>query len=100
VFLEKLNAQGWLNLFTNTKRGCFVPNLVEFYANCIVTIGVVTSTVQGHKLRFDPRDLGEMLGVPYDGFDVYVHQDKSVFGDKRLMELTHKLAPKPHLTES
>jgi len=31
VFLEKLEAQGWLDLFTDTKRGCSVPNLPEFY---------------------------------------------------------------------
>jgi len=37
VFLEKLDAQGWLDLFTNTKRCCSVPGLAEFYANCIVT---------------------------------------------------------------
>jgi len=33
VFLEKLKAQGWLYLFTNTKRGYFVPELDAFYAN-------------------------------------------------------------------
>jgi len=31
---------------------------------------------------------------------VYVHEDKSVPGDEQLLELTCKLAPKPHLTES
>ena len=31
---------------------------------------------------------------------MYVHEDKSVLGDERLLELTRKLAPKPHLTES
>jgi len=36
VFLEKLEAQGWLALFTNTKTGCSVPDLAEFYANCVV----------------------------------------------------------------
>jgi len=34
VFLEKLEAQGWLDLFIHTKRGCSVPDLAEFYANC------------------------------------------------------------------
>jgi len=33
VFLENLEDQGWLDLFTNTKRGCFIPELAEFYAN-------------------------------------------------------------------
>ena len=43
----------------NTKRGCSVPDLVEFYANCVV----VTNTVNGHELRFDTSDLGELLEV-------------------------------------
>jgi len=33
LFLDKLQAQGWLELFTNTHKGCSVPDLVEFYAN-------------------------------------------------------------------
>ena len=87
-------------MFTNTKRGCSVPDLAEFYANCIVTNGVVTSTVDSYKLRFNARDLGEMLGVRSEGFDVYMRGDKSVLNEERLLELTHKLAPKPHLTMS
>ena len=47
----------------NTKRGCSVPDLAEFYANCVVTSGVVTNTVNGHELRFDTSDLGELLEV-------------------------------------
>ena len=58
-----------------------------------------TSTVNGHDLRFDAKKLGEMLGVPSDGFDMYVREDKSVLGDEQLWELTRKLTPKPHLTE-
>jgi len=37
VFLQKLEAQGWLDLFTDTKKGWSVPDLAEFYANCVVT---------------------------------------------------------------
>ena len=33
VFLEKLRAQGWLELFTNTQMGCSQPDVAEFYAN-------------------------------------------------------------------
>jgi len=50
VFLDKLKAQGWLHLFTNTQMGCFVPKLAEFYANCMVTNGIVTSEVFGKKI--------------------------------------------------
>ena len=77
-----------MDLFTNTKRGCSVPDLAEFYANCIVTNEVVASIVKGHKLRFDTRDWGEMLGVSSEGFDVYVQEDKSVLGEEWLLELT------------
>jgi len=92
VFLKKLEAQGWLELFTTTKRGCFVPELAQFYANYVVTKGLVTSTVNGHKLRFDAGDLGELLGVSLEGFDVHVCEDKSVLGDERLLKLTQRLA--------
>ena len=33
LFLDKLQSQSWLELFTNTHRGCTVPDVVEFYAN-------------------------------------------------------------------
>jgi len=75
VFLEKLRAQGSLDLFTNTQLKCSVPNLAEFYANCKFTNGVVTSEVNGKKLRFDAKKLGEILGLPAVSFDVYVRED-------------------------
>ena len=37
VFLEKLEAQGWLDVFTDTKKRWSVTDLVEFYVNCVVT---------------------------------------------------------------
>ena len=33
VFLDKLRAQGWLELFVNTQLGCSVPDFAQFYAN-------------------------------------------------------------------
>ena len=92
LFLEKLEAQGWLDLFPNTKRGCSVSDFAEFYANYVVTNGVVTSTINGHDVQFDARELDELLGVFSEGFNVYVHKDKSVLGDKRLLESIRKLA--------
>jgi len=92
VFLEKLRAQRWLNLFTNTQLGCSVPNVVELYANCKVTNGVVTSEVNGKKLHFEAKKLGEILGVPAVGFDVYVRDDKSMLGTVWLLELAQKLS--------
>jgi len=29
AFLDKLRAQGWLELFANTQLGCSVPDLAE-----------------------------------------------------------------------
>jgi len=72
VFSEKLEVQRWLDLFTDTKRGCLVLDLAEFYANCVVTNGVVTSIVNDHDLLFDGEKLGELLGVSSKGFDEYV----------------------------
>jgi len=60
----------------------------------------VTSTINGHQVRFDARELGELLGVSSEDFDVYVREDKSVLSDERLLELTQRLAQKPHLTVS
>ena len=40
-----------------------------------------------------------MLGISSEGFDVYVREDKSIFGDERLLELTQRLAQKSHLTK-
>jgi len=98
LYLEKLEAQDWLDLFINTKRACSALDLDEFFANSVVTNGVVTSIVNGHKLRFNVKELGEILGMPPEGFDVYVHEDKSVLGTERLLELTQKISQKPNLT--
>ena len=68
--------------------GGSVSDLAEFYANCSVTQGVMTSEVNGKKMRFDAKKLGEILGVPTIGFDVYVREDKFVLGNARLLELS------------
>jgi len=88
VFLHKLRAQGWFELITNTQLGCSVPELTEFYANCTVTEGDVTSMVNGKQLRFDAKTLGKILGIPSTGFDVYMREDKIVLGTVRLLELS------------
>ena len=85
VFLDKFRAQGWLELFVNTQLGCSVPDLAEFYANCNITNAVVTSEAIGKKkLKFNAKDLGAILGVPAEGFDVYIREDKTVLGTARL----------------
>ena len=39
VFLEKLEAQGSFDLFTNIKRGCSVLELSEFYETVLSPMG-------------------------------------------------------------
>jgi len=92
VFLQKLGVQGWFELFTNTQLEFSVHELAEFYASCLVTAGMVTSTVSGTQLCFDAKTLGEILGIPSMGFDVYVREDKSVLGTARLLELSQKFS--------
>ena len=46
--------------------------MAEFYANVSVSEGVLTSTVNGVLIEVDARALGEILGVPAIGFDLYV----------------------------
>ena len=97
MFLDKLRAQEWLKLFANTQLGCSVPNLAEFYANCNITNAVVTSEAiekkGGKKLKFNAKDLSAILGVPTEGFDVYVREDKTMLGTARLLQLTQNTEP-------
>ena len=69
-----------MELFTDPKKGCSVPDLAEFYAHCLVTNGVVPRVVNGHKARFDAKKLDKLLKVSSEGFDVYVREDKSILG--------------------
>ena len=46
---------------------------------------MVISDVNGKKLRFSAKELGEILGIPAEGFGVYVQKDKNVLGAERLL---------------
>ena len=98
VFLAKLRAQNWLDLFANTQHGCSVDALAEFYAHCSVTQGVVTSMVGGKAIEFDAPKLGEILGVPSTGFEAYVREDKTALAPARLLDIARKLGQNPRLT--
>jgi len=54
--------------------------LAGFYANCEVTNGVVTSIVNEERLRFNAKELGEILDILFEGFGVCVQEDKIVLG--------------------
>jgi len=92
VFLDKRRQQGWLELFTKSNLGCSVPDLVEFYARCSVTNGILFSEVNGIKIELDAQELGAILSIPAIGFDIYVREDKFVLGKARLVELAQKLS--------
>lgn len=97
VFLEKLKAQGWFELFTNTQVGCSQPDVAEFYANVSLSGGILSSTVNGVLIEVDARALGVILGIPATGFDLYVREDKSLLGKDRMLELAQKLSQQPGL---
>jgi len=97
VILDKLRSQGWLDLFTNTQLRCSASELAEFYARVSVNEGIVTSEVNGVKIVFDTQKLGEILGIPPAGFDIYVREDKSLLGKARLLELAQRLSQQPGL---
>jgi len=95
--LDKLKAQGWFELFTNTQMGCSQPNVAEFYANISLSEGVLSSTVNGVLIEVDAQALGVILGVPAIGFDLYVRKDKSLLSKARLLELAQQLSQQPGL---
>ena len=72
--------------------GCSQPHLAEFYANISVTENRVTSTVNGVHIEFDTQILGDILGVPAKGFDLYVREDKSLLGRAKLLDLAQWLS--------
>ena len=57
----------------------------------MVTEGVVTSKVSGKKIQFDAKKLGDILGIPATGFNLYVREDKSMLGKARLLELPQNI---------
>jgi len=50
VFLDKLRAQGWYELFANTQMWCSQPDVAEFYANVALSGDVLCSTVNGVEI--------------------------------------------------
>ena len=47
--------------------------------------GVVTSSVTGQGIKVDAPTLGKILGVPSQGFAVYVREDKTALETARLL---------------
>ena len=58
----------------------------------------MTSSVHVRELCFDADNLGDWLGLPSKGFDVYVKEDKTILSNDQLLDLTRKLAQQPDLS--
>ena len=48
-------------------------------------------------MKFNAKDLSAILGVPTEGFDVYVRKDKTVLGTALLLQLTQTLSQQTRL---
>jgi len=97
VFLDKLRAQGWYELFMKTQLGCSQPDIAEFYANVALHGEVISSTVNGVMIEVNAQALGVILGVPATDFELYVREDKSLLSRDRLLELSQHLSQQPGL---
>jgi len=53
--------------------------------------------VNGVQIEFDAQTLGDILGVPAAGFDLYVWKDKSLLGKAKLLDLAQRLSQQPGL---
>jgi len=43
------------------------------------------------------KEMGEILGIPSEGFGVYVREDKTMLGAGRLLQLTQRLSQQADL---
>ena len=55
--------------------------------------------MNGVKIEFNAQKLGEILGIPTTGFDIYVQENKFVLGKARLVELEQKLSQQSGLKQ-
>ena len=62
-----------------------------------VTEGTVTGEVNRVQIVFDAPKLGEIMGIPAAGFDIYDRKDKSLLRKARLLELAKRLSQQPGL---
>jgi len=80
VFLDKVQTQGWFELFANTELRCSPADVVEFYANVALHGEVLSNTVNGVLIEVDAQALRVILGVPATGFDLYVRECSNTLG--------------------
>lgn len=69
-FVRKIEKQGWLHLFKKD-FGFNKLEVVNFFVNCKVTKGTVTSLIGEVKIKFNAKTIGSILRIPSKGFDQY-----------------------------
>ena len=75
-----LQTQSWESLIVEYCCNQIYPKLMrEFVLNFSVNHGVCSSSVKEVKIEFNSQKLGEWLGVPANGFDVYYFGSKITF---------------------
>ena len=75
-----LQTQFWETLMAEHCCNPMYPELIrEFVLNFSVHNGVCTSSIKNVKIEFNGQILGEWLGVPATGFDVYYVGSKIFF---------------------
>ena len=75
-----LQNQYWETLMADYCCNPIYPDLMrEFISNFSIEIGVCSSKVKEIKIEFNSLMLGEWLGVPATGFDIYHVGSKIVF---------------------
>ncbi|XP_070056524.1 COP1-interactive protein 1-like [Nicotiana tomentosiformis] len=71
MLLEKLQLQGWKDMVLQMDGKLARTEIVEFMANCKIKDGRVISVVKRVTVSFDDKELGEILGVPAEGYNDY-----------------------------
>ena len=75
-----LQTQSWESLIAEYCCNPLYPKLMrEFVSNFLLNHGVCSSSVKEVKIEFNSQKLGEWLGVPANGFDVYYVGSKITF---------------------
>nr|XP_016474437.1 PREDICTED: uncharacterized protein LOC107796206 [Nicotiana tabacum] len=71
MLLEKLELQGWKDMVFQMEGRLARAKIMEFMTNCEIKNDRVTGVVKGVTVRFDDKELGEILGVPAEGYNDY-----------------------------
>ncbi|XP_070020145.1 uncharacterized protein [Nicotiana sylvestris] len=79
LLLEKLELQGWKDIAFQMDGRLARNEVVEFMENSEVKNGRVTIMVKEVQVSFDVKELGEILGVPTEGYNKEEIEPKTVY---------------------